>query len=397
MTGTASPRRGGFIRSGGWLVFPLAVITTFVAWWQISLVVDSRTAPRRGDGRNVETYGYDLSTLTVDRAALAASGLPRNGIQPLDYPPLISPGGVGDVKPITGRAKYLVSTDRVIGVTVGDHARAYPLRVLAWHEVLNDTLGGWPIAVTYSPKCDAAVVFDRRLDGDVVELGFSGLVYNANLVLYDRRESEADESLWGQILARAIAGPAAARDAELTVHPFDVDHWGSWVSRHPGTTVIDPDRVMMLKYRTEPYGNYYGNDLLPDAPLSAAPGDDAFAKKAPIVVLCAGETCSVVPFRWIRERVDGPSGRVTVGVGAADVTLSFTDDPPVTRVVPARRDPVDAGADRVRSAVVAIPMLRFAWHALHPDMRFAMPQVAADEPVGLIGDDAIPAPAGERS
>ena len=115
-----------------------------------------------------------------------------------------------------GHGRFLVPGDLVIGLSLHGEARAYPLEILALHEVCNDTLGGEPILVTYQPLCDSAVVFERRVDGHTREFGVSGLLYNSNLLMYDRHpEQPQDESLWSQLQFRALAGPAAAQHATL--------------------------------------------------------------------------------------------------------------------------------------------------------------------------------------
>ena len=96
-------------------------------------------------------------------------------------------------------AIYLEDHDRVIGVRFGGEARAYPLRVLNWHEAVNDTVGAKAIAVTYCPLCDSSLVFDRDVGGEVREFGISGKLWNSNVLLYDRQKDSRQESLWSQL------------------------------------------------------------------------------------------------------------------------------------------------------------------------------------------------------
>ena len=110
-------------------------------------------------------------------------------------------------------------------MVAGGIARAYPLRLLNWHEVINDTLGGQPVAITYSPLCDSSVGFRRMVADKVQEFGVSGLLLNSNLIMYNRQSGAADESLWSQLQCRAIAGPAAASQQTLEVLPIAVVSW----------------------------------------------------------------------------------------------------------------------------------------------------------------------------
>lgn len=189
------------------LVVALLLVSA-VFLWRITSMRRSHT-PALGDGRNPQTYGFDLANFTGARDLLVASGLPRDGMPVLDLPPVWD-RSVVDSLAGKGRAKYLVSGDRVIGVEIGGRTRAYPLILLNWHEVVNDTLGGAPILVTYNPLCDAAVVYDRRLDGASPALfGHSGLLYNSDALLYDRGSGAGGASLWVQLTGEAVSGPAA--------------------------------------------------------------------------------------------------------------------------------------------------------------------------------------------
>ena len=103
--------------------------------------------------------------------------------------------------------------------------RAYPLRVLVWHEVVNDTVSGLPILVTYNPLSEGIAVFDRRVAGRTLSFGVSGLLYQSNLLMYDRDGTRGAESLWSQLQARAVSGPAAGAGQTLELVPFALARW----------------------------------------------------------------------------------------------------------------------------------------------------------------------------
>jgi hypothetical protein len=146
----------------------------------------------------------------------------------------------------------------VIGVTLDGESRAYPLRVLNWHEIVDDHLGATPIAVTYHPLCDSAAVFDRRVMGEVLDLRASGLLYQSNQLLYDHRDEVGTESLWCQLSARAIAGPAAKKGEKLVPLPFSLVTWSVWKEKHPDTTIVEPDPDFSKHYGRRAYANYFG-------------------------------------------------------------------------------------------------------------------------------------------
>ncbi len=283
----AAPRRS--LRGAWWVAVLATLFFVAVAVEQLGEVRRSRRHATVGDGKDPATYGFDLASLTVPARWLAAA-MPRDGLATLDHPPLLTASGVDSLNSAE-RGKYLVGDDLVIGIAVGGVARAYPLRVMHWHEVANDTLGAVPVAVAWHPLSGSAVVLDRRRAGRVLTLGLSGLVWNSHHLLYDRSSdgaatkgpvaaadsagatAAAGRSLWAPLLASAVAGPAAGDT--LAVVPAALVSWRQWRAAHPRTTVPLPDRAMRQAYKRDPYGNYQSGDVLrfPVPPLPAlAPG-----------------------------------------------------------------------------------------------------------------------------
>ncbi|TWT42313.1 hypothetical protein RAS1_34430 [Phycisphaerae bacterium RAS1] len=327
---SATPPKLLDFRSGGWILL-LAVLLAFVAL-ALHLLVISRGGFRRaiGDGSNPSTYGFDLSTLDIPAQTLVGSGLPKNGIPTLSEPPMLT---VADAEQFhaelrrSQHAKFLIPTERVLGIEIDGDARAYPLRLLASHQVVNTTIGGAPLCVSYDPLCDSAVVFDRRLDGGEappVQFGFSGLLLNSNLVLYDRRKAPAEESLWSQLLFRAIAGPAVKSGAKLRLIPCRVESWESWSRRYPQTTVMKLDTARLAIYK-QTFDAYYNSDRLM-FPVSPLPAGETPPLKASVRAWPLGS-------QW---------GHLLVASDADQ--------------------PLAAGADSAAHAHA----LWFAWHAMHP-------------------------------
>ncbi len=336
-------------KSGGWVVLLAVVLTVAAVGLRLADSIRSRGARAIGDGKNVESYGFDLTACRVPREALVASGLPKDGIRSLDLPGVMRPAALDAAAKRTHR-KLLVPSDRVIGVVVNGRARAYPIRIMAWHEVVNDTLGARSIAVTYSPLCDAAAVFDRAAVGAVLSFGVSGLLYNSNLVMYDRRERTGEESLWSQIGTCAIAGPAAG--ARLRILPASLVGWAEWRERHPETTLLAPDPAMAEEYSRDPYSSYFASDQLrfPVAPL---PVNDTLDLKTPMVAVMAGERFHVFPIRSIGERA-GRDGLLPLDLDGRKIVFRYTGDPPS----------VTAAAADTGSAPAVLYAFWFAWYAI---------------------------------
>jgi hypothetical protein len=159
---------------------------------------------------------------------------------PRDYiPALQDPAFAADWRGLSlpddseGETTRLPGDAAVVGVERDGETRAYPLRVLDWHEAVNDSFHG-PLLVTYCVQCGSAVVVERVVRGAPTQFGVSGLLWRADLVLYD----DATGSLWSQLLAQAIDGPATGDG--LDVHPASLTTWGAWRAEHPSTTVLLP-------------------------------------------------------------------------------------------------------------------------------------------------------------
>ncbi|MHC8509329.1 MAG: DUF3179 domain-containing protein [Rhodospirillales bacterium] len=187
-----------------------------------------------------EGWDTDFSKTTVDLNEILSGGPPKDGIPSIDDPKFVP----------VAEAEDLSDTDPVIGVIVGGEARAYPLRVLTWHEIVNDEIGGVPVAVTYCPLCNAAIVFDRRVKGRVLEFGTTGKLRRSDLVMYDRET----ESWWQQFSGESIAGEYAG--AVLKVLPARLESWANFKSRAGEGRVLVPNKPGKRAYGRNPYMGY---------------------------------------------------------------------------------------------------------------------------------------------
>ena len=178
---------------------------------------------------------------------IVSGGPPQDGIPSIDNPKFVS---------VSEADKFLQDADQVVGLKVNGDIRAYPLQILVWHEIVNDNVGGTPVAVTYCPLCFTNQVFNRTVDGQTVEFGTSGKLYNSNLVMYDRNSN----SLWSQALGQAIVGKQAG--LKLDRIPFDVAFWREWKQLYPDTNVLSRDTGSNRPYGADPYGSYYSNNDL---------------------------------------------------------------------------------------------------------------------------------------
>jgi Protein of unknown function (DUF3179) len=175
-------------------------------------------------------------------------GPPPDGIPSIDNPKFVN---------IQQAANFLSDSDLVLGVDINGDVRAYPLSILVWHEIVNDKVGGVPVAVTYCPLCFTNQVFNSTIgSSQVLRFGTSGKLYNSNLVMYDR----TSKSLWSQALGQGIVGKYAGQ--KLQRIPFDISYWKDWKQLYPNSKVLSKDTGFSRPYGADPYGDYYTSDLL---------------------------------------------------------------------------------------------------------------------------------------
>jgi len=207
-------------------------------------------------------------------------------IAPDETPPLVEPAIVHRVK-----QRYLNDDDIVFGVFVDGQARAYPERILAWHELVTDELNERPLLITHCTPCGGAVAYEAATsDGERYTFGNSGLVYRSRRVLYDQETN----SLWDQLTGRSIAGSAITEDRSLTPHAMLRTTWDEWAARHPNTTVLDLDTGTFRNY--DP-GAALAEDAAAVGPLFPAPlptpvsdGDSTEAKTLIVGLTVEGES-----------------------------------------------------------------------------------------------------------
>ena len=178
---------------------------------------------------------------TIEYDELLSGGPPRDGIPSIDDPRFV---------PAEEAAGWLAGNEPVIALEIGGDARAYPLQILTWHEIVNDVVGEVPVIVTFCPLCNAAITFDRRLDGQAYEFGTSGLLRNSDLVMYDR----TTESLWQQLTGEAIVGELAGQ--QLAFLPSSIVSFADFRQAHHTGLVLSRETGYRRDYGRNPYAGY---------------------------------------------------------------------------------------------------------------------------------------------
>ncbi len=222
-----------------WVIAPIvaaAVTLSVIGFATLSSPAGSATA-------NQETSTKETSTPTplVPLEKIVSGGPPKDGIPSIDKPKFVS----------VDKATFMQDGDIVIGLQHNGVTKAYPLKILVWHEIVNDNIGGIPVAATYCPLCFTSMVFERIIDGKEAEFGTSGKLYNSNLVMYDR----LSDSLWSQAMGKGIVGKYSGHDLKRL--PFDLAYWKEWKELYPDTLVLSTDTGSARPYGVDPYGDYY--------------------------------------------------------------------------------------------------------------------------------------------
>ncbi len=280
----------------------------------------------------------DFSRTRVDLAEIQSGGPPKDGIPSIDRPRFASLDRVADLHP----------EEAVISMVIGGEARAYPLRVLMWHEIVNDVVAGVPVAVTYCPLCNTSIVFDRRLDGRILDFGTTGKLRHSDLVMYDRQT----ESWWQQFGGEAIVGELTGRS--LDILPSRLESFASFRERAPDGRVLVPDRPGSRAYGTNPYVGY-----------DRATRPFLFAGRLPegvapmLRVVAVGERAWALPLVRERELIEADDLRIHWRPGQVSAldTAEITRGAEVGNIIVQRQ-----GED-----VPYVVTFAFAFFAFHPD------------------------------
>ena len=176
-------------------------------------------------------------------------GVVQDGIPPLRNPNMI----------YAHEAKYLEDSNIVFGLEVNGDVRAYPKRILAWHEMFVDDVGGIPVAGVYCTLCGSMILYKTKANGVKYEIGTSGFLYRSNKLMYDKKT----QSLWNTLWGRPVIGKLADEDIELERMSIVTTTWGEWEKRHPGTKVLSLDTGHRRDYREgAAYNQYFATDKL---------------------------------------------------------------------------------------------------------------------------------------
>lgn len=303
-----------------------------VAAWAWSLIAGAALAQPGPDPARYN--GFDVRGASIPIEAIERGGPPRDGIPAIDHPRFVPAAQSG-----------LADGDRVLAIEHQGQARAYPVRILNWHEVVNDRFGRDTVVVTYCPLCGTGMSFIAKGDGANASFGISGLLFNSDVLLYDR----GTQSLWSQIAQVAVSGPR--RGERLEALPTLHTSWADWRRRHPATQVLSTDTGFVRDYGRDPYAGYGEVQRLL---FNVSHRDDRLDLKEWVIGLEVDGLAKAYPFSRLARRA-GATGVVDDAIGPRSVRIRY--------------DPVHRTAEAFDADGRSLPGLVsywFAWAAFHP-------------------------------
>ena len=277
--------------------------------------------------------GFDLADALVPVDEIHWGGVQRDGIPSINQPRFVS----------AQDATFLGKKDRVLGVVRNGIAKAYPIRILDRHEIVNDTFSDEGVVVTYCPLCFSGMAFSISTDSIAQTFGVSGLLFNSDVLLYDHQTG----SLWSQIRSQAISG--ALRGTEI--RPVVTSHttWPDWLSRYPDTQVLSTDTGYGMNYRKSPYTEYQRSRQLM---FPVENRSNKYSNKELVLGVTIGDTFKAYPFKEMRKQ-DRTS--FDDSIGGTALTIEWHEKEKFARAI-------SSDGKEIPTVIV----YWFAWYAFHP-------------------------------
>lgn len=279
--------------------------------------------------------GFDLRNPRIPLDEIQSGGPPKDGI-----PALTNPRSVPLAE---AENAFLKKSDRVLGLAIDGHARAYPIKILNWHEIVNDNLGGRPVVVTFCPLCGTGMVFDGEIGHRRFTFGVSGLLYQSDLLLYDRQT----ESLWSQIKGEAVTGEIAG--TKLKLLPSVQTTWAEWKKKYPNSLVLSTQTGHNRDYERDPYADYYES---PTTMFRVNNQNSAYHPKEKIIGVEIAGIAKAYPFSELAKT----KPLVKDTINGIPVTVRF-DKQSQTAII----------QDKNGQELATIVGFWFAWIAFHPE------------------------------
>ena len=278
--------------------------------------------------------GFDLSNASIPVTEIKDGGPPKDGIPSIDKPVFLA-----------GKNRSLNADDRILGVYHNGIAKAYPISIMNFHEIVNDEFKADPVVVTYCPLCGSGVAFDSKVDGTKKTFGVSGLLYNSDVLLYDRET----ETLWSQILNEAVSGPLQGKS--LKKLPTMNTTWEKWYDRHPETLVLSENTGFKRDYDRNPYPGYMESRQLY---FQVENEDDRYHPKEMVLGLELKGNFKAYPFSELSKV---SKSQITDSFEGRKLIIEFDQKSYSAEILDAN----------TKEVIPTIANFWFAWVAFHPE------------------------------
>lgn len=282
-----------------------------------------------------EKNGFVLGQGLIPPQQIFKGGPAKDGIPAIDKAEFIN----------AHDADFLQAGDRILGIEINGVAKAYPVSILNWHEVVNDAINEVSFTITYCPLCGTGMAFNSDVNGQTLSFGVSGLLYNSDVLLYDRES----ESLWSQILGKAVTGKY--KGTKLGMLPLSHTTWSDWKRHNPSTLVLSRNTGNSRNYDNDPYKGYESSQNLYFPVLNKAPA--RYHPKERVLGLTVGETYKAYPFIELNKH---DRSRFTNSVNGKTFIVHWNKDEQAGHIT-----------NNEGILVPAIQAYWFAWYAFHPD------------------------------
>jgi len=275
--------------------------------------------------------GFDLNHLIIDQSEVFSGGPGRDGIPSIDHPKFIAPAEVN----------FLHDDDMVISFTQGDVTKAYPIRILIWHEIANDTINGKPITVTYCPLCGSGMVFDRVIDGKTKSFGVSGLLYRSDVLMYDRESM----SLWSQLGMKGVSKEAIGK--KLDWLPSEHLIWSAWRQKYPNGSVLSTDTGYNRQYASQAYERYFAskNVMFPVPKFR-----DELEDKSKVIGIIIDGIAKAYPLKLLKQKLV-----INDIVAKKDIHIIYDTKTKLVTIT-----------DKTNTVIPSVEAYWFAWQGFYP-------------------------------
>jgi len=288
-----------------------------------------------------EYNGFDVAGGLIDPRDIYHGGPERDGIPAIDRPRFLAG---------SAREGALDPDERVMGVNYNGIAKAYPIRILDQHEIVNDWFLDTPLTITFCPLCGTGMVFLAEVGDRTLQFGVSGLLYNSDVLLYDR----STESLWSQIMRTAVTGPL--KGEQLTQVPAQHTTWGGWLKDHPESLLLSRETGFRRDYDAEPYYDY---KRLPMVMFPTVHHDLRIPGKSWVVGIAHGDEALAIPF----EQLDKLEGALRLALGETELDIHWDRESSSARAFTLAGDEIPTTSG-----------YWFAWVAFYPQTALHNPE-----------------------